>query len=145
MKFVNVSLCGITFHIPNEWLFFPSDKFILAKHDAQVGLLKIALAENGRHDASEEEMLAQASSFLSRQKLTSPFDTVHHENGTSKYGAASYRIQENKRDFLARLMYLIRGENVLLAAYGCDWANKDTPAVREELRQCELMIRSAKF
>ena len=146
MEVVDISLAGISFKASTEWMFFPYESFILARRDSKKGLLKISLAEHRNGKAVEaEELMDAAQGFVSQKKLPPPFDVKEPYPGSYLFGGASYKIREKNRDFLTRVYYFSRGNDLLFATYGCPWENREDEQVREELNQCEKMILSVKF
>lgn len=146
MEVVDIHLAGISFKASTEWMFFPYESFILARRDSKKGILKISLAEHLNGKAAEPaELLNAAQGFLSPKELPPPFDVKEPYPGSYLFGGASYKIREKSRDFLTRVYYFSRGNDLLFATYGCPWECREDEQVREELNQCEKMILSVKF
>ncbi len=146
MDTVEICLGGLIFKATPEWMFFPYDNFILARRDSQKGILKIALAEsqNGR-SPSAGELFETARGFVSREKLSEPFDVKEPQPGAYLFGAASFKITEKNRDYFTRVLYLSRGKDMVFATYGCPWECREEEPVQQELYQCEKMILSVRF
>jgi hypothetical protein len=146
MEVVDINLAGISFKASTEWMFFPYEHFILARRDSKKGILKISLAEqtNG-HAVTPSDLLRAAQKFISRGKLPAPFDVKEPYPGSYLFGAASYKIREKDRDYMTRVYYFSRGNDLLFATYGCPWDFREDEQVREEMSQCEKMILSVKF
>lgn len=146
MDTVEICLGGLIFKATPEWMFFPYENFILARRDSQKRILKIALAEsqNGR-SPSAGELFEAARGFVSRGKLSEPFDVKEPQPGAYLFGAASFKITEKNRDYLTRVLYLSRGKDMVFATYGCPWERREEEPVQQELYQCEKMILSVRF
>ena len=146
MELVDIRIGGIHFKASEEWIFHPTENFILARHDSQKGILKISIAETEHTDVTDRTLLLQeAESLISSDQPLEPFDAWNEEREGSLIGAASYHVFKDDHQYLTRLWYVVQGRNMVIATYGCPWELRKNKNVQEELQQCEQMILTVKF
>lgn len=146
MEIVDIRIGGITFKASDEWIFHPTENFILARHDAQKGILKILVGEmESQESSSSEELLKAASRFLSREENLELLEDDLYQEGDIFFGSANYSVIKENKKFFTRIWYVVQGKNMVVATYGCPWEIRGDAAVQEELRQCEDMMKTVQF
>lgn len=143
MELVRISFGTFSLKTTREWQFFPIESFILARHDARVGLLKISPAADAPPASPNAENLFRiAEKLVAPTALSAPFDVRLPQSSDPLFGAASYKIQSKQQDFFTRAWFLARNRHVTFATYGCPWAVYQSDAAQREIYQCEQMMLS---
>ena len=143
MEWVRISFGTSSLKTTREWQFFPIERFILARPDTRVGLLKISPAENSPQlSPSADDLFRSMEKLIAATPLSAPFDVRKPQSNDPLFGAASYKIHSNQQDFFTRAWFLSRDRHITFATYGCPWATYQTDAAQREIYQCEQMVLS---
>ena len=128
----NDGWCDITHELE-----FPDPPWTLAKPNG-VGAFQFSVAryESGPiPDPSPAVLLSMLRRFAASQHLADESD-VATEGGALRLAAASFR----QNDSFVRAWYISDGRSFAQVTYTCAW-----DAERDELRDCEQMIRTLRF
>lgn len=143
MELVKISFGTFSLRATREWQFFPIERFILARHDARVGLLKISPAEDMPPPSlSADNLFRVAERLIAATPLSAPFDVRNPQSNDPLFGAASYKIRPKQQDFFTRAWFLARDRHITFATYGCPWATYQSDPAQREIYQCEQMMLS---
>ncbi|NIT53732.1 MAG: hypothetical protein GWO41_13600 [candidate division Zixibacteria bacterium] len=146
MAIADVTISGVTFKAPSEWQFVPTEDFILARRDSRIGIFRISVMDSSTLiNQTADELLKTAEKFFVNSKNPEPFDIKRPIPDASVFGAATYKVKESKRDFLTRIWYHSKSENLIFAAYGCPWHQRNEEVTQTELQECERMILTVQF
>ncbi len=146
MELVDIRIGGITFKASLEWIFHPTENFILARHDSQRGILKIAIAETDYGESADSATLRrEAETLITSDQPLTPFDISDVTEGNMLVGTASYHVYKDGHQFLTCLWFIGQGNNMVIATYGCPWDQRDHPEVQNEIQQCHQMMHTVTF
>ncbi|GEM_PF-3590810 len=146
MELVDIRIGGITFKSSLEWIFHPTENFILARHDSQKGILKIAIAETAIGSNGDAVSLRrEAESLISSDQPLEAFDLSEKRQGDTLFGTASYHVYKDDHQYLTRVWYIVQNNNMVIATYGCPWDQQNTPEVENEIQQCHQMMHTVEF
>lgn len=146
MELVDIRIGGITFKSSLEWIFHPTENFILARHDSQRGILKIAIAETAIGTNGDAASLRkEAETLISSDQPLAAFDLTDERVGETLFGTATYHVYKDTHQYLTRLWYIVHDNNMVIATYGCPWEQRNHPEVQNEIQQCHQMMHTVKF
>lgn len=146
MEPVKVVFGEMSLTAPPDWTFVPTENFVLARRDSQIGVLQITQLEvNSLPELSPSAILAAAQQLISKEPLPEPFQVKSPVANGYLFGAASFRTRQKGRDLFTRVIYLLRDDHLVVGVYGCPWKLRNHAAAHEELSQCEKMILTVQF
>lgn len=141
-----VTLGPLTLQANRNWVFAHTRQALMARRTTQQGMLRIdvtALPDGGADDA--EVLLKAAEKALFKSPPPPPIDVRPPFPGMRVRGSASYELRQNGQHFFSRLWYLAGKDHLLVAIYGCPWAQRDSGDVQEELSECDRMVITARL
>jgi len=142
MQNVTINMCGISFSSPVEWMFVPTESFILARPDSQIGLARIYMAEGIENGV--EDLKNILPELLTADHLSNAYDEKLNDWEDYQFGAMSYEISRGEKTIFARVWYRIVNSQLYFALYGCPWSKREDEEALREQQQCEYMILTAK-
>lgn len=147
MELATISIGGISLRATTEWQFFPTENFILARHDNQQGVLRINVASVEKKSIDAQILFRNAEQLISNGDVPAPFEVKEPlaDNDSHLFGSASYQLAENTRELFTRAWFIQRDDHAAFGFYGCAWNAYQEAAAQREIQQCERMMMSVRF